>query len=196
MFPRDITAQDFLQHTAPAVQELFIAIEKEVARYRLIQASLQQAQHSHYFDFTTADLSEDFDDIQVQFKFSQSSEAKMQSLLISQSIEVLCGAVFQIAKQGISLILKGSKQHRKGRNIGSQPLSNIIWHARNQAMHWEDGRTTNKNTKKCFQTLVEEFGNHFSFDLPPRNMSWDVFMLLEWNTFADYEKDLGEILDE
>lgn len=196
MYPRKITAKDFLTHTAPAVRALFHEIAKEEARYKPIRESFRAAHGIHYFDFITADLNEDFDERQVQHKFEMAAEAKMQALLISQSIEVLCGAVLQIGKQGISLILKGGERYSRGRHIGSQNLSNVIWHGRNQAVHWEDGVPTNVNTQACFEKLKNDFGKQFEFGATPRNMAWDLWSVIGWCAYEEYEGDMKEILEQ
>lgn len=195
MLPREITAVDFIEHTAPAVKALFDAIAEEQARYEPLRTAFQNAHEMHYVDFITADLQEDFDDQQVQHKYAQAAEAKMQALLVSQSLEVLCGAVLQIGKQGISLILKDDDRYSKGRVIGSQPLSNVVWHGRNQAMHWEAGPPTYKHTKGCFETLAKEFGPQFEFKESPRNMAWDILLTIGWSSYDEYEKDMHEILE-
>ncbi len=194
MLPREITAEDFLEHTRPAVSMLFDAIGKEEIRFEPIKNLLQTKHKMRYWDFINADLNDDFDEIQIQSKFVQAAETRMQALLVSQSIEVLCGSVFQIAKQGMSLILKKSDRYIKGRKIGTQYLSNVIWHGRNQAMHWEDGPPTLVFTKNCFKTLEKEFGNKFDFGTSPQNMAFVLWSVIDWNSYDDYLKDMKEIL--
>lgn len=194
MYSRTITAKDFIEHTAPAVKALFQAMCAEEARYKPLKESIGREQNRHYSDFSTADINDDFDELQVQNKFVQSAEAKMQMTLITYSIEVLCGAVFQIAKQGISLVLKESDRYSKGRSIGSQKLSNIIWHGRNQAMHWEEGIPTKGLTKACFDTLKADFGKQFEFDGSPKNMAWNLWAVIGWDSYEKYESDMKVIL--
>ena len=196
MYPRDITATDFIEHTSSAVASLFDAISKEEARYAPIKEALQGAHEMHYACFITSDLNEDFDDHQVQHKFAQAAEAKMQAFLVSQSIEVMCGAVLQIAKQGISLILEGNDRYTRGRNIGSQHLSNVIWHGRNQAMHWEEGAPANTYTQTCFKTLSSEFSSRFEIGEHSRNLAWDVCNVIGWSSYEEYEQDIRAILEK
>jgi len=196
MYPRKITAKDFLTHTAPAVRALFHEISEEEARYKPIRESFKAAHDMHYFDFITADLNEDFDEHQMQHKFGMAAEAKVQALLISQSIEVLCGAVLQIGKQGISLILKDEERYSRGRFVGTQKLSNVIWHGRNQAMHWEDGVPKNVHTKDCFEELKNYFGKQFEFGVTPRNMAWDLWPVIGWGAYEEYEADMKNILEQ
>lgn len=196
MLPRKITAADFIEHTAPAVRALFDTVAAERGRYEPKQSALLRAHNMHYADFASSDLQEDFDDHQVQHKFVRAAEAKMQAILVSQSVDVLCGAILQIGKQGISLILTGDARYSKGRSVGSQCISAIVWHGRNQAMHWEDGRPDpgHKHTINCFGALEEEFGSQFSFDGSPRNMAKDIISVMGWTTYQDYEKDIRDIL--
>lgn len=194
MYPRDIKGKDFINSTESAVRALFDGITAEESRYKPLKEAYESAHKVHYKDFITAELSDDFDDHQVQHKFVLAAEAKMQAYLISQSIEVLCGAVFQIAKQGMSLILDGGEKFSRGRMIGSQHLSKVIWHGRNQAMHWEDGNPTNQYTKRCFEILAEEFGPQFEFDESPRNLAWELWKVIGWSSYEDYERDIQDIL--
>ena len=196
MYPRDITAKDFIKHTAPAVKALFDAIAEEEKRYTPIKGSYESAHETHYADFITSHLNEDFDEHQVQHKFVQAAEAKMQALLISQSIEVLCGAILQIAKQGVSLILEGNERYTRGKTIGTQHLSNVIWHGRNQAMHWEDGPPANTYTITCFETLEAEYGPQFKIGESPRNLAWDIWNVIGWSSYEEYERDIRDILEK
>ena len=193
-YTRRVTAKDFLDHTAPAARALFHAISEEEARYKLINESLEGAHRLYYSDFITADLNEDFDQVNVQHKFMQAAEAKMQALLISQSVEVLCGSVFQIGRQGISLILKNKDKYSRGRGIGSQHLSNLIWHGRNQAMHWEEGVPANKYTTACFETLKNDFGPQFDIGVSPKSMAWNLWAVVGWNSYEKFEQDMRGIL--
>lgn len=197
MLPRDITGQDFLKHTGPAVNALFAGIASEEERFPPLRDALDGARKMHYWDFLTADLNDDFDEFYGQHKFAQAAEAQMQALLVSQSIEVLCGAVFQIAKQAISLVLHDKDRYCKGRKIGSQHLSAVIWHGRNQAMHWERGVPDPKRDKwtiDCFKMLREDFGAQFEFSDTPRNMAWDLWKVIGWTSYEAYEVDMKEIL--
>ena len=196
MLTRSITANDFIKHSGHAVSALFNAILSEESRFNHLKESHEREYEMYSRDFITSDINDDFDGHHVQHKYAQAAEAKIQAFLVSQSIEVLCGSVYQIARQGISLVLKDGERFTKGRKIGSQNLSNIIWHGRIQAMHWEDGVPTNPHTKRCFETLKNEFGNQFEYGPSPRNMAWDLWSVIRWASYDDYLKDLNEILDD
>jgi hypothetical protein len=79
----------------------------------------------------------EIDDLQNQIIALQSSiDAK------SDSINALCGAILQIAKQGISTVHRSLNVCPDGRGIGigagREKLKNVIWQARNQSMHYEE----------------------------------------------------------
>lgn len=105
------------------------------------------------------------------------------------SLSALAGSLLQYAKQGIALQY-GRQKHGcpAGRSIGSQPLSEVIWQARNQAIHWEDGTFT-PPVENCFNKLAAEVDPAFG-DFKNRNLAYNVVTSLGWRTFADLERDL------
>lgn len=104
------------------------------------------------------------------------------------SVDALAGAVIQIAKQGLALV-HGGKPTATGRTIGSsQQLSDVIWLARNQALHWEE-QSFRQPVVDCFTSLASEVDRVFS-DYRTRNMALDVIKMLGWRTFEDFEGDL------
>jgi hypothetical protein len=70
----------------------------------------------------------------------------------------------------------------------SQQLSEVIWQARNQALHWED-RSFNAAVNSCFNKLASEVDQVFS-DYVTRSMALDVIKVLGWHALADFEGDL------
>ena len=78
-----------------------------------------------------------------------------------------------------------------GRIIGQESLKNIIWQGRNQAMHFEEGKYR-KVVVKCFTKLEINFGNRF--ELSDKNLAYDVLMLLGWESYTAYEKDMTLLL--
>ena len=104
------------------------------------------------------------------------------------SVDALAGTVIQVAKQGLALV-HGGKPDPAGRAIGkSQQLSEVVWQARNQALHWED-HSFNTAVNNCFTKLADEVDQVFS-DYVTRNMALDVITLLEWRTLEDFDGDL------
>ncbi len=104
------------------------------------------------------------------------------------SISALAGFLLQYAKQGISLVHGGLNDCPAGRFIGSQSLKEIIWHSRNQSMHWEE-RKFRASVERCFETLSREIHPKLG-DYKTRNMALDVVEMLRWRTYADFEHDL------
>ena len=66
------------------------------------------------------------------------------------STAVMAGAVLQIAKQGLSLVLGGKPTPPLGRQIRGVHVSDIIWASRNQALHFEEGEF-NQHTYAVFE---------------------------------------------
>jgi hypothetical protein len=58
-------------------------------------------------------------------------------------------------------------------------------------MHFEE-EGYNEYVKKCFKNLAIDFGNRFS--LSDKNLAYDVIMLLDWTSYAVYEKDMTLLL--
>jgi hypothetical protein len=63
-------------------------------------------------------------------------------------------------------------------------LKNVIWQARNQAMHWEEGRL-NEAVQDCFTALAAEVDQKFSV-YRMENMAFNVVQLLGWRTFQEF----------
>ncbi|MEA5452954.1 hypothetical protein VB780_30565 [Leptolyngbya sp. CCNP1308] len=136
----------------------------------------------------------------------ESSELKQRISYLKQSIDVksfstdsLCGAILQIAKQGISTVYGTLDQCPDGRNIGenanAQGIKNIIWQARNQSMHYEEG-DLRQATVECFDKLEASFGSNFSLSLTSnKNMAHYVIQILGWKDYHQYESDMNSLLD-
>ena len=195
IFPRKIVGQKYLEDTAQAVRDMFEVIAKQEDGFLTLKGSLESAYSAHIKQFEHSDFNDDVDSSRAQFYFNNAADEKRQlELLVSQSIEVLYGAILQIAKQVMSLAFK-DKPPVIGRSIGTQTLSAVIWHGRNQAMHWENEFTEKTQyTQKCFETLAKECGTQFDVKQPLRNMAWDICKEIGWSSYENYEKDMQEIL--
>jgi hypothetical protein len=76
-----------------------------------------------------------------------------------------------------------------GKTVGSsQQLSEVIWQARNQALHWE-AQNFHPPVVACFTALASEVDQVFN-DFRTRNMALDVIDMLGWRTIDDFERDL------
>jgi hypothetical protein len=77
------------------------------------------------------------------------------------STEAQSASILQYAKQGISLVHGDLAAGPAGRMIGAQPLKNVIWQSRNQALHWEDD-SFSKAVNLCFEELARDVHRNFS----------------------------------
>lgn len=182
------------------------AFEQMSERYAMLKAQFDHLQ----WDFSTADGSEDFDDLQVQAKFNrmakfhqdaafQTKKLELENLQQSIankkfSVEALAMNLLQIAKQGMSTVHGPLQNCPDGRFIGSQTLKNVIWQARNQAIHCEEGNPNNA-VRICFSTLTVDFGPDFDITSNPTDSkAKKVIDQLGWNSFHQYESDMQSLL--
>jgi hypothetical protein len=85
-------------------------------------------------------------------------EAELRFSSHEFSTSALAGTLLQFAKHGLSLCLGKARHHGPdGRLVAGMPLHEVVWQARNQALHWEDGKF-HEATDKCFQSLAKENG--------------------------------------
>lgn len=111
-----------------------------------------------------------------------------------EALAVLSGAVLQIAKQGISSV-HGSlpAARRSGRQVAGLPIADVVWQARNQTMHFEEG--CNAQVIAVFQKLEEAFGDDLSLTKnPAKNMALRVLIALDWMQYETYCADLSTLL--
>jgi hypothetical protein len=104
------------------------------------------------------------------------------------STDAQSGSVLQYAKQGISLVHHGLTACPDGRLIGTQPIKNVVWQGRNQAMHWDEGKF-NQAVRDCFEALVKDVDPAFCA-FTRCSMAWEIVRLLEWRKFDDFRKDM------
>lgn len=138
---------------------------------------------------------EELADLQNQIVALQNSiDAK------SVSIDALCGAILQIAKQGISIVHGGLSGCPDGRSIGTgtdaEKLKNVIWQARNQSMHYEEGNFKYKQSLiDCFAKLENSWGSKFSLNLNAnKNLAHAVIQELGWKDYLRYESDMQSLI--
>lgn len=162
----------------------------------------------YHNEYTSKDLHEDYDEMHVMHDFSVMAQARqstdqilfeirtLQTSIDAKefSLRALSGAVLQIAKQGISITHGSLGVCPNGRFIGSESLKNVIWQARNQSMHFEDGNP-HPSVRSCFQNLENDFGLQFSLLAnPPENLARHVVQLLGWKEYSAYEQDMNSII--
>lgn len=201
----------YLSETEYAVQNLLLLTNKEEALLAKKLAALTSTEAKlrvHQWDFESSDLNDDFSEAYVMAAFGRMANAaketkalrreasELQALVgIRQAaIQAICGAILQIAKQGISVVHGGLSTAPTGRMIGSAAVRDIIWQGRNQSLHYEEDKPK-KGVLVLFATLEKEQGPQFS--LTPhasQNRAAQVVQLLGWATYAAYLSDMSMVL--
>jgi hypothetical protein len=107
------------------------------------------------------------------------------------SLSALAGTTLQYAKQGISVVHGSLASCPNGRSIGSVAFKDVIWQARNQASHWEDGKP-HPPVVRCFETLKAEQDAVFG-DYTQRSLADEVVTLLDWRDWVTFEADMQSL---
>lgn len=199
----------YLSDTEFAAVSLIQTINEDGAKLQEISEDYDKLKA--YFDalevdFSTADLSEDFNDFQVQGKFVKMAtfhkdndlEGKREDLdnlrqsIASKkiSIDSLSMSLLQLAKQGISTVYRSLGDCPPGRNIGSEDLKNVIWQGRNQSIHCEEGKPST-GVVQCFANLTTDFGSDFDITInPTESKAKTIVDKLGWTNYETYEDDM------
>jgi hypothetical protein len=202
----------YLQNIEHAVNKIFEAINHE--KDELISLIQEREGALKEPEFLTklgwdCDLQEDFDETRVMNFFYTAAEARKvlparlaeidhkikkitDNISLHESSErILCGAILQFAKQGISLIHQNLDNCPPGRKVGSQDLKDVIWQARNHAIHHEESPNHNKKVLDCFSILETDFGVKFSLQYHPGvNLSKEVIETLHWHGPVAFWEDM------
>lgn len=162
----------------------------------------------HKWDFESSDLNDDFSDAYVMAAFGRMANAHQEAATLQsqiaaiqasigshqQAIQAIAGAILQIAKQGISVVYGGLAGAPEGRKIGSLPIRDIVWQARNQALHFEEG-SFSKAVTTLFSTLEVEHGPQFSLAQHANQCrAKQVLELLCWDSYERYLNDMVVII--
>lgn len=100
----------------------------------------------------------------------------------------MAGSILQYAKQAISIAHHGLAGCPDGRAIGSQTVKTVIWQARNQAMHWDEGHL-NASVVACFTALATDFAPVY-LDYHSKSLAFEVVQLLDWRNLERFRADL------
>jgi hypothetical protein len=168
-----------------------------------------------YKDYVSKDISDDFCDLQVMYaaqryyNYEEKNRDKKQKFLteinilseklkIKQSqldtrkfsIKCLCGAMLQIAKQGLSICYGKEESCVEVKRIAGERISNIIFQARNQSIHFEE--SLNNKVISCFNNLEQQLGNNVSIDQAQNINLADVIVIdvLVWNSYDNFYTDM------
>lgn len=201
-----IKTMSYADETEYAVRQLIeLAVREEelLAEKLPALAEKERQMQIHQRDFETSDLNDDFPDSHVMAAFGRAARAgkevsalsheiaTLQSLIGAHqmAVQAICGALLQIAKQGISLVHGGMAKAPAGRDIGGVSLRDVIWQARNQSLHHEEGRPK-EPVVSVFASLERTYGPAFSLTLHARqNRAKQVVDLLRWRTYDSYLGD-------
>lgn len=190
-------AIDYLSRVEPIAQALFAALhatdEKEREERKYFEPKFEYLK----FQFEHWSQIEEYDDERLNYAHSRAGEAHQALLLIDTAGASAAGAIIQIAKLCISMAWEAPARFEKGRLIGSQPLANVIWHARNQALHFEEGAPKNKDTRECLEKLSKEVGlDCGQLNQSPRSLARQIVKILEWENYEMFSKDMHALLSE
>lgn len=194
-----------IQHAVTVVMGEIYREKHEVERLRQELTGLQAATNDGYarVDFLT--LNPDLDDEGLgtaiywetyfgpdKDRYHKNAEFEQVDARMSAhefSVNALCANLLQYAKQGLSLHF-GEKRIDcpDGRLVGGIPMHEVIWQARNQALHWEEG-TFRTSICKCFEELAKTADPVF-VQYRHMNMANEIVRHLGWNSPADFSRDM------
>jgi hypothetical protein len=201
----------FIVNTEFAVKNLLqLATEEEKVLKELVSrlGSVEAQFRVHKWDFETSDLNDDFSDAYVMAAFGRMAKAQeeaealrveMAAIQVSigthqQATQAITASVLQIAKQGLSIVHGDLAAAPQGRSIGSLPIRDVIWQARNQALHFEEG-SFSKPVTTLFSVLEAEQGPQFSLANHPKQCrAKQVLVLLGWDSYENYIADMVTLL--
>jgi len=202
----------YLQDTEYAVKNLIQLAHAEEDQLRDLSVKFEAMKPQIkvlQWDFESSDMNDDFSDAYVIGAFNRMAQARIEannlqvqvaSLQASigtrqQSIQAISGSILQVAKQGISLVHGGFKPAPEGRFIGTASIKSIIWAARDQAMHFEEGIPRNQAVRTLFSILEAEQGTEFSLAAHlHQSRARQVINLLGWREYSAYVADMSSLL--
>jgi len=116
------------------------------------------------------------------------------------AIAAVSGALLHIAAQGISLVYGDVGACTKQvRSIESQPIQEVIWAARNQSGHYEEGKYDDR-TSRCFSQLLSDFVDEkFAVEKgrgKDQNLAFEIINILNWDNYEQYETDMTLLLEK
>jgi hypothetical protein len=78
--------------------------------------------------------------------------------------------------------------------IGSQPIKNVIWQGRNQAMHYGEVNGLRSTTIGCFQQLDADLARSLCASVHNTNLATCIIDILGWHTYEAYLTDMKTLL--
>ena len=205
----------YLEATNEAATALIALIARERQSGDILEEMREAANRKRDFmfdDFRGKDLNDDFDERQVMHAYGQAYRAHQEVEGIegqiatknakraarASSYAAICGALLQIAKQGISAQYGERRDNApQGRLLGSEPLRNVIWEGRNESMHFETPDKVGPTIRTTFSALEATSGLQFHLAPAPadlRNLAGEIIELLEWWKYENYVADMSTFL--
>jgi len=198
---------DDTEYAVTHLIELAVGEEALLAEKKPLLENAEQRLKVHERDFRTSDLNDDFSEGYVMAAFARAAQAgqevnelrsevaHLQSLIGTHQIAVqsVCGAILQIAKQGISIVHGNLANAPLGRSIGTVSLKDVVWQARNQAIHYEEGNFR-APVVHVFQALESSHGGAFSLqNHAGQSRAKQIVDLLGWNSYQAYLSDARQL---
>lgn len=119
-------------------------------------------------------------------------ELKKSLKVKDASLKVLCGALLQIGKQGISIVhgnLENCPDLKPSSNKHlTESLKDFIWWGRNQSLHYEEGNFR-KGVTVFFKLLRSKYGDAFALE-KNSNLAKEIVTLLKWTSYESYKMDM------
>jgi len=194
------------EYAARNLIELAMKEEAKLADAKQALAISQRQFELNRWDFRTSGQSDDFSDAYELAAHARMARSHQQVARLEQdaaelrllvathetAVQAICGAILQIAKQGISLVHGAPRNAPEGREVGPVSLRDVVWEGRNQAMHYDDSRPFNEPVKRVFRDLEGAYGETFSLTLHQgKSRAKQIIELLGWHTYDAYLLDAG-----
>jgi hypothetical protein len=190
-------AVDYLSCIEPVVVSLFNALLDAESRRESEQRYLEPKFRYLSYQFSHWSQVEEHDDERLNYTHSRAREAHQALLLIDSASAAAAGAILQVARLCVSMAWTNDQSQLKGRRVGTQALASVIWHTRNQALHFEDGIPKNEKTRACLEMLHNECGlDTAQLDSIPRSLARQVIGILGWHSYELFAKDMVALLAE
>lgn len=124
-------------------------------------------------------------------------------------IDIAAGAFLQISKQVLSIAYGERENAPPGASVSSTCIRDLIWHGRNQSMHYEETRlmpALNEQGKvikgkgrsswvETFQKMNDQSPDRFEMSPPYRSLAKDVLDTLGWTyDYTKFERDMRDLL--
>ena len=197
-----MSAESYIKSTEPAVQLMFMGLQ--LYRHLTPRSSLEQYRQEDGGIKMTRDQAQDF----------LKDEVDAMSLDFAKA--TLSGAIIQAAYSGLNQhstetkipkelnIITDQKKAKfcVGRAVHGLPLGLVVYAARIQYNHWEEGMPKNKTAKDVFMhlskaRLIDPWHDLvYELDWPlPRPVTHHVLELeLQWRKYEDYLSDMKQML--